>query len=149
MLKERGSGRRMEPTLPCDIAAGFSEGELLPSLNGHVNGRPVNLPLAVGEPWVGIVANRSSGTGGNKLLVRRLVRGASPEAELHRSRLDSCRTEIARGRGGIAPGVPLLGGRGRRWNGLGMVNEQPKVPVTVLPAGTENLAAQHFGLRHR
>jgi diacylglycerol kinase (ATP) len=28
-----------------------------------------------------------------------------------------------------------------------LVNEQPKVPITVLPAGTENLAAQHFGLR--
>jgi diacylglycerol kinase family enzyme len=28
-----------------------------------------------------------------------------------------------------------------------LVNEQPRVPVTVLPAGTENLAAQHFGLR--
>jgi diacylglycerol kinase family enzyme len=28
-----------------------------------------------------------------------------------------------------------------------LVNEQPRVPVTVLPAGTENLTAQHFGLR--
>jgi diacylglycerol kinase (ATP) len=28
-----------------------------------------------------------------------------------------------------------------------LLNEQPAVPVTVLPAGTENLAAQHFGLR--
>ena len=73
VLKEQWSGRRMKPSLPGDIAAGFSEGELSPSLNGHVNGRPVNLPFAVGEPWVGIVANRSSGTGGNNLLVRRLV----------------------------------------------------------------------------
>ncbi len=28
-----------------------------------------------------------------------------------------------------------------------LINEQPKIPLTVLPAGTENLAAQHFGLR--
>ena len=28
-----------------------------------------------------------------------------------------------------------------------LVNEQPRVPITVLPAGTENLAAQHFDLR--
>src|SRR5271157_4288273 len=73
VLQEQGSRRRMEPSLPGHIAAGFAEGELLPSLNGHVNGRPVNLPVAAGEPWVGIVANRSSGTGGNNILVQRLV----------------------------------------------------------------------------
>jgi diacylglycerol kinase family enzyme len=28
-----------------------------------------------------------------------------------------------------------------------LVNEKPRVPITVLPAGTENLAAQHFGLK--
>ena len=28
-----------------------------------------------------------------------------------------------------------------------LLNEQPAVPLTVLPAGTENLVAQHFGLR--
>jgi diacylglycerol kinase family enzyme len=28
-----------------------------------------------------------------------------------------------------------------------LINDQPKVPITVLPAGTENLTAQHFGLR--
>jgi diacylglycerol kinase family enzyme len=28
-----------------------------------------------------------------------------------------------------------------------LINEHPKIPITVLPAGTENLVAQHFGLR--
>jgi diacylglycerol kinase (ATP) len=28
----------------------------------------------------------------------------------------------------------------------GLLNEQPSVPLTVFPAGTENLVAQHFGL---
>jgi diacylglycerol kinase (ATP) len=28
-----------------------------------------------------------------------------------------------------------------------LLNEQPAVPLTVFPAGTENLVAQHFGLR--
>ncbi len=27
-----------------------------------------------------------------------------------------------------------------------LLNEQPSVPLTVFPAGTENLVAQHFGL---
>jgi diacylglycerol kinase family enzyme len=30
-----------------------------------------------------------------------------------------------------------------------LINEQPRVPITVLPAGTENLFAQHFGIRRR
>lgn len=30
-----------------------------------------------------------------------------------------------------------------------LVNEGPRVPVTVMPAGTENLFARHFGLRGR
>jgi diacylglycerol kinase family enzyme len=28
-----------------------------------------------------------------------------------------------------------------------LVDDRPRVPITVLPCGTENLAAQHFGLR--
>ena len=28
-----------------------------------------------------------------------------------------------------------------------LINERPRVPMSVLPAGTENLVAQHFGLR--
>ena len=28
-----------------------------------------------------------------------------------------------------------------------LLNEHPGVPLTVLPAGTENLVARHFGLR--
>ena len=28
-----------------------------------------------------------------------------------------------------------------------LLNERPRVPLTVFPAGTENLVAQHFGLR--
>ena len=147
VLKEQWLGRRMEPLIPGDIAAGFLEGELFPSHNGHVNGRPVNLPVAVGEPWVGIVANRGSGTGGNKLLVRRLVDklaklGFGTEVAwtpVERKMLvaeaesrQGCRCLVAVGGDGTASAL---------------VNEQPRVPVTVLPAGTENLAAQHFGLR--
>ena len=119
MLQEQGSGRRMEPSLPGDIAAGFSEGELPPGLNGHVNGRPVNLPVDGGEPWVGIVANRSSGTGGNNILVRRLVGKLAKLGFGTEVAWTPDERQDARGRGGIAPGVPLPGGRGRRWNGLG------------------------------
>jgi len=137
----------MEPSLPGDVAAGFGEGELPPCLNGNVDGRPVNLHVAAGEPWVGIVANRSSGTGGNNILVRRLegklgklgfgteVAWTPDERKLLVAEAESrpgCRCLVAVGGDGTVSAL---------------VNEQPKVPVTVLPAGTENLAAQHFELR--
>ncbi|MGA2699770.1 MAG: diacylglycerol kinase family protein [Isosphaeraceae bacterium] len=137
----------MEPSLPGDIAAGFAEGELPPGRDGHVNGRPVNLPVAAGEPWVGIVANRSSGTGGNNILVRRLVGklgklGFGTEVAWTPDELKMLVAEAE-----SRPGCRCLVAVGGDGTVSALVNEQPKVPVTVLPAGTENLAAQHFGLR--
>ncbi len=147
MLREQGSGRRMEPSLPGAIAAGFAEGELPPGLNGHVNGRTVHLPIAAGEPWVGIVANRSSGTGGNNILVRRLA------AKLGKLGFDSevawtpAERKLLVAEAESRPGCRCLVAVGGDGTVSALVNEQPKVPVTVLPAGTENLAAQHFELR--
>ena len=80
-------------------------------------------------------------------LVRRLVRelgtsGFGPRSPgrprngmpswPRRSRLTGCRCLVAVGGDGTVSAL---------------INEQPKVPITVLPAGTENLAAQHFRLR--
>ncbi len=137
----------MEPSLPGGIAALFAEGELPPGLNGHGNGRAVNLPIASGEPWVGIVANRSSGTGGNTILVRRLVGkleklgfGAEVAWTPEERQLLVAESESR-------PGCRCLVAVGGDGTVSALVNDQPKVPVTVLPAGTENLAAQHFELR--
>ncbi|MGO9915261.1 MAG: diacylglycerol/lipid kinase family protein, partial [Isosphaeraceae bacterium] len=137
----------MEPSLPGDIAAGFSEGELLPSHNGHVNGRPVNLPVAVGEPWVGIVANRGSGTGGNNLLVRRLVGELANLGFGTEVAWTPVERKMLVAGAESRPGCRCLVAVGGDGTVSALVNEQPKVPVTVLPAGTENLAAQYFGLR--
>ena len=147
MLKEQWSGRRMEPSLLGDIAAGFSESELPPSLNGHVNGRPVNLSVAVGEPWVGIVANRSSGTGGNNLLVRRLVGKLAKLGFGTEVAWTPVERQTLVAKAESRPGCRCLVAVGGDGTVSALVNEQPKVPVTVLPAGTENLAAQHFELR--
>jgi diacylglycerol kinase family enzyme len=57
---------------------------------------------------------------------RALVADAKPDAH--------CRCLVAAGGDGTV---------------LALINEQPEVPVTVLAAGTENLFAQHFGLRTR
>ena len=93
------------------------------------------------------MANRGSGSGSSGNLVRRLVR------ELGNVGLE---TEVAwtpaerrcpRGRGGRGSGCRCLVAVGGDGTVSALVNEQPRVPITVLPAGTENLAAQHFGLR--
>jgi diacylglycerol kinase (ATP) len=137
----------MEPSLPGDIAAGLAEGELPPRLNGHVNGRPVDLPAAVGEPWVGIVANRSSGTGGNNLLVRRLVGKLAKLGFRTEIAWTPAERQMLVAEAESRPVCRCLVAVGGDGTVSALINEQPKVPITVLPAGTENLAAQHFGLR--
>ena len=104
-------------------------------------------PITARADWVGIVANRNSGIGRGLRLVERLVArvaatsGLSAEiawtpeeraALVSRSAADPrCRCLVAVGGDGTVSAL---------------LNEQPSVPLTVFPAGTENLVAQHFGL---
>lgn len=98
------------------------------------------------EGWVGIVVNRNSGMGGGLRSVQRLVHALrragffeqvafTPEersALVVRSAGDPrCRCLVAVGGDGTVSAL---------------LNEQPSVPLTVFPAGTENLVAGHFGL---
>lgn len=100
-----------------------------------------------GRPWVGIVANANSGRGSGRERVEHLIRELSrrglgsrvawtPEdrvALVVEARHDrGCRCLVAAGGDGTV---------------AALVNECPEVPVTVLPAGTENLFARHFGVR--
>lgn len=137
----------MKPPQRGDRTGTFSEGELPQRLNGHVNGHPVDLPVACGESWVGIVANRSSGTGGNNLLVRRLVGKLAKLGFGTEVAWTPAERKLLVGEAESRPGCRCLVAVGGDGTVSALVNEQPKIPVTVLPAGTENLAAQHFGLR--
>lgn len=98
-------------------------------------------------PWVGIVANRGSGNGRGRRLVDELVYELrrvglpaevawTPEARLALVRRsthdDHCRCLVAVGGDGTVSAL---------------LNERPAPPMTVMPAGTENLVARHFGLR--
>ncbi len=96
--------------------------------------------------WVGIVVNRSSGKGSGVRLVKRLVEA------LHGYRLDSEiawtpaeRTALVAKAGGD-PRCRCLVAVGGDGTVSALINEKPGVPVTVLRAGTENLATQHFKL---
>lgn len=97
--------------------------------------------------WVGVVANRHSGVGGGRVKVERLAdalgrRGlASRICWTHDERAEV----VARARGdSTCRCLVAVGGDGTV---AALVNEAPDVPISVLPAGTENLFARHYGIR--
>ena len=94
--------------------------------------------------WVGVAANAASGRGQGRQRVERLVAcldrlglgvvvAWTPEerADLVNASNDdpSCRCLVAAGGDGTV---------------AALINERPERPITVLPAGTENLFAGHF-----
>jgi diacylglycerol kinase (ATP) len=101
---------------------------------------------AEGRSWVGIAANAGSGRGSGRRQVQRLVEELGREGlearvawtQEERSTLVADASADARCRCLVA-----AGGDGTV---AALVNERPRVPITVLPAGTENLFARHFGL---
>jgi diacylglycerol kinase family enzyme len=93
------------------------------------------------------VANRGSGLGRGLRLVENLV----AELEHLGFRTEIAWTPVARAAMVAAAAVDgdcrclvAVGGDGTV---SALLNERPRPPVTVLPAGTENLVARHFGLR--
>jgi diacylglycerol kinase (ATP) len=116
-------------------------------VNGHCSAELASLSARAGGRRIGVVANRGSGSGLSVQLVGRL------ERELKRFGLETEvawtqeeRQELAAEAGNNKEYRCLVavGGDGTV---SALVNEKPRVPITVLPAGTENLAAQHFGLK--
>ena len=100
-----------------------------------------------GTHWVGIVANRGSGIGRGRRLVEELV------YELRRLGLaaEVAWTPAARSalvqRAARNCGCRCLVAVGGDGTVSALLNERPGPPLTVMPAGTENLVARHFGLR--
>lgn len=97
--------------------------------------------------WVGIVANAGSGRGQGRVQVERLG------DELRRLGLGSRVAWTPAERAAMVAAstgdsgcrcVVAVGGDGTV---AALVNECPRVPISVLPAGTENLFARHFRLR--
>ncbi len=101
------------------------------------------------RPWVGVAANAFSGMGSGRKAVERL------RAALQRHGLATRVAWTVPERGALvaeAGGDPLCRGlvaAGGDGTVAALINERPTVPITVLPAGTENLFARHFGLGRR
>ncbi len=119
---------------------------------GSIGARPPST-RAGAAAWIGIAANAASGRGRGRLAVARLADALdrlglaievawTPEAR---------RDLVDRAAGGEAgPGgcrcLVAVGGDGTV---AALVNDRPRAPIAVLPAGTENLFARHFGFgRH-
>lgn len=99
--------------------------------------------------WVGVVANGRSGRGAGRGRVAML------EGELARYDLSvepAWTPEERRrlvGRSATDPGCRCLVAIGGDGTVAALINEAPSVPMTVLPAGTENLFARHFRMSDR
>ncbi|WP_406698868.1 diacylglycerol kinase family protein [Singulisphaera sp. Ch08] len=98
------------------------------------------------QPWVGIAANPGSGRGRGRRQVERL------QVELERFGLNSRVAWSLVDRSALVaqstadPHCRCLVAVGGDGTVAALVNECPTVPITVLPAGTENLFARHFRL---
>ena len=111
----------------------------------------LGVPVAEGPGWVGIAANAASGRGGGRSAVDRLAR------ELGRLGLESRVAWTLDEREALvasSTATATISGSGRcrclvAAGGDGtvadLINERPDVPIAVMPAGTENLFARHFG----
>jgi diacylglycerol kinase family enzyme len=97
--------------------------------------------------WVGVVVNRSSGKGSGPRLVARLIDalgGYGIDAQVAWTP-DERKAMVARAGGDShCRCLVAVGGDGTV---SALLNEDLSVPLTILPAGTENLCARHFGLK--
>lgn len=97
--------------------------------------------------WVGVAANAASGRGQGRRRVERLV------ASLGRLGLDAMVAWTPEDRAAMVaasdddPACRCLVAAGGDGTVAALINECPRRPITVLPAGTENLFAGHFRVR--
>ncbi len=136
----------MEPSGSRNGSA-FSGQEPAPSSEQENEAAPDGSPDPARGSWVGIVANRASGTGAGRQLVFRLERELASQGIDAQIAWTPEERQTLVARTGPHSGCRCLVAVGGDGTVSALVNEQPKVPITVLPAGTENLASQHFGLR--
>ena len=102
---------------------------------------------ALDRGWVGIAANAASGRGAGRVAVDRLAHeldrlGIEPRVAWtlpERARL------AADAASGPRSGCRCLVAAGGDGTVAALINERPAVPIAVLPVGTENLFARHFG----
>lgn len=111
-----------------------------------VSGAPVPSTRGRDRDWVGIAANAASGRGGGRAKVRRLIRGLRERGLRARVAWTPGERSALVAESADDPKCRCLVAVGGDGTVGALVNEEPRVPITVLPAGTENLFARHFHL---
>ena len=102
-----------------------------------------------GHGWVGIAANASSGRGAGRRAVERLVGALDRLGYAARVAWSPDDRKGLVAEAGADPNCRCLVAAGGDGTVAALVNERPGVPITALPAGTENLFARHFGMTRR
>jgi diacylglycerol kinase family enzyme len=104
---------------------------------------------APGRGWVGIAANAGSGSGAGRRRVEELVEELGQKGLAARVAWDLAERSALVAAAAHDPGCRCLVAAGGDGTVAALINERPTVPITVLPTGTENLFAGHFGLARR
>jgi diacylglycerol kinase family enzyme len=120
--------------------------QIRPPDPGRVTSAKAPEPDQGARGWVGIAANRGSGIGRGMRLVNRLAAGLAQvglRAEI--AWTPESRTELVR-QAAAEPNCRCLVAVGGDGTVSALINDGPSVPLSVLPAGTENLVARHLGL---
>src|SRR5262249_1193605 len=104
---------------------------------------------ASGRGWVGIAANAGSGSGAGRRRVEGLVEELGQKGLAARVAWDLAGRSALVAAAAHDPGCRCLVAAGGDGTVAALINERPTVPITVLPTGTENLFAGHFGLARR
>lgn len=101
---------------------------------------------AFSNGWVGIVANAGSGSGHGRVRVARLAKALEQRkiaVQVAWTPAERSSLVASSRRDGACRCLVAVGGDGTV---AALINERPAVPISVLPAGTENLFARHFRL---
>jgi diacylglycerol kinase (ATP) len=93
--------------------------------------------------WVGIVANMGCASGRRRQLVERLVAALAEHGLAGRVAWTPEERAAIVAAAGAEPGCRALVAAGGDGTVAALINERPRVPIAVLPAGTENLFARH------
>lgn len=114
----------------------------------HSGGQAADrLPPAGRTGWVGVVANPHSGRGRGRDRVGRLIEALAARGLEARVAWTLPEHAALVGAAGGDPRCRCLVAAGGDGTVAALINARPGVPITVLPAGTENLFARHFGIR--
>jgi diacylglycerol kinase (ATP) len=100
------------------------------------------------KAWVGIVANPGAGRGKGRLRVHRLIQSLGRQGVRVRIAWTPHERASMVAESGQDPHCGCLVAAGGDGTVAGLINEEPRVPITVLPSGTENLFARYFRINH-